>query len=102
MSAIDHIRLFGVLTELQSADVRCDGPPVDWRELRGVVGHRSVTVADHIEEVPQGGIPQPGRMMVACGPIAALHNHSATVAHTRVAGGAVDVVTLLTAFEHRQ
>ena len=88
------------LAQLQRADIGNDRPAVSRRNLRRVVGHGSEAVGDYIEKVSERRFAQTLNVIRRrLAREATRRNHAVAIAHARVTGSAVNVVTLLSAGE---
>src|SRR5579872_3145883 len=67
------------LAQLKSADVGDDLPPVRNLYLRLVIGHRSKSIGDHVEEITQRGLAQAINVVRRWAAETALHDHSIAV-----------------------
>src|SRR5262245_54794444 len=82
--------------QLQRADVGDDRPPVRCPHLRGVIGHRSKAVRDHVEEVSDRRLPKPIDVECWRMPVAAPHDHAVAESRSPVTRRAENVEALLT------
>ena len=96
-----HILDFGVLAELQNADVSGDAPPIVRLNARRIAGHGAEAVGHHVKKMSHRRFDQLvgviGRRLAEAAP----HDHSVAVADPAVARRAVDVEALLAAQQVR-
>ena len=89
-----------VLTELQRADVRGNGPPIAHARLRRVVGHRAEPVRHHVEEVSDRRVTEAVLMIGGRPTVAASDDHAVALSGSAVARRTIDVESFLAAHHH--
>src|SRR5258708_3812533 len=96
-----HVRQRRVLAQLEGADVRDDRPAVAHRNPVFIGIHPANAAGDHIEIVADRSAAQSFGVERRRTREPAAHDHAVPRTHAVMTNGAVDVVALMAAFEHR-
>ncbi len=95
-----HILERRVLTQLQRADVGRNRPAILDRDLRRIIRHGAIPVADDVKIMAQRLLQDARLQQISRRLVAALDDHAAPVSNPGMARRAVDIEPLLAAQQH--